>query len=158
MCAAASVGLAATRTAVFEFELEQGSVVPGARQDHEAEQARLRMIGQRLRDHLARTGHFEIVDIAPVAERAEGSNLQACGNCADQFARDLGAELTVTGYVYKVSELVLSMSVIIHESATSAPLTSATVDFRGNTDEAWRRGIDYLYRNILAARLEKLTK
>jgi hypothetical protein len=116
------------------------------------------MISERLRDHLAGTGRFEIVDVASVAEKADRANLQACGNCADQWAKDLGAKLSVTGYVYKVSELVLSMSVIVHDSSTSAPLTSATVDFRGNTDEAWRRGIDYLYRNVLSARLEKLTK
>ena len=73
---------------------------------------------------------------------------------------ELGADYAFTGVVYKVSELVLSMSVLVHEAATSQPMTSATVDLRGNTDEFWRRAIDYLYRNVLSAAggAEEMTK
>ena len=94
---------------------------------------------------------FDVVDIAPSPRRLRAANLQACGNCADKFARELGADYAFTGFVYKVSELVLSMSVFVHDAAMSKPVTSATVDLRGNTDESWRRGVDYLYRNVLSA-------
>jgi hypothetical protein len=50
------------------------------------------------------------------------------------------------------------MSVLVHEAGTSQPVASATVDLRGNTDESWRRAIDYLYRKVLSARLERLNK
>jgi len=152
----ASPGHAAEKAAVFEFELETGSLVPGAPDHHDAEQARLRMIGERLRDQLAKSGQFEMVDVAPFAEKAAAANLQACGNCADGFARELGADYAFTGVVHKVSELVLSINVYVHEAATSKRVTSASVDLRGNTDESWRRAIDYLYRNVLSPRLDKL--
>jgi len=116
------------------------------------------MIGQRLRDHLAKSGKFQPVDTTTVAEKAAASNLQACGNCADSLARDVGASYAFTGTVHKVSELILSINVYVHEAATSKPVTGASVDLRGNTDESWRRGIDYLYKNVLSARLEKLLK
>ena len=154
---AASAAHAAGKVAVFEFELEHGDLVPGAPEKHEAEDKRLKMIGERLRGHLAKSG-FDVVDAMPFVAKAAAANLQACGNCADGFARELGADYAFTGVVYKVSELVLSMSVLVHEAATSKPMTSATVDMRGNTDESWRRAIDYLYRNVLSSRLETLKK
>ncbi|WP_245427118.1 DUF3280 domain-containing protein [Mesorhizobium sp. YM1C-6-2] len=145
------------KAAVFEFELQHGELVPGVPSKKEAEDKRRAMVTERLRAHLANSG-FDLVNTEPFAEKAAAANLQACGNCADDFARELGADYAFTGVVYKVSELVLSMSVLVHEAATSRPVTSATVDLRGNTDESWQRAIDYLYRNVLSARLEKLKK
>jgi Protein of unknown function (DUF2380) len=147
---------AAEKAAVFDFELMHGSLVPGAPNPREAEEKRLKLIGDRLRDHLAKSGRFTIVDIAPVAAKAAAANLQACGDCADTFAHELGANYAFTGFVHKVSELILSMNVYVHETATSASVASASVDMRGNTDESWRRGIDYLYENVLSPRLEKM--
>ena len=145
------------KVAVFEFELQHSDPVPGVPSKKEAEDKRREMISARLREHLAKSG-FDVVDTTPFAAKVAAANLQACGNCADGFARELGADYAFTGGVYKVSELVLSMSVLVHDAQTSQPVTSATVDLRGNTDEAWRRAIDYLYRNVLSARLEKLNK
>jgi hypothetical protein len=147
---------AAEKTAAFDFELMHGSVVPGAPDPREAEAKRLKLVGERLRDLLVQSGRFAILDIAPVAGKAAAAHLQACGDCADAFAHELGADYAFTGFVYKVSELVLSMNVYVHEATTSAPVASASVDLRGNTDESWRRGIDYLYENVLSPRLEKL--
>lgn len=152
---AVSAAHAGGKVAVFEFELRHGDLVPGTPDKTEAEDKRRAMITGRLREHLAKAG-FDVVDTQPFAAKAAAANLQACGNCADDFARELGADYAFTGVVYKVSELILSMSVLVHEAATSQPVTSATVDLRGNTDESWRRAIDYLYRNVLAARLEEL--
>jgi hypothetical protein len=149
---------AAEKIAVFEFEIVRGSIVLGAPDHHEAEEQRLHMISERLRGHLEKSGKFELVDITPVAEKAAAANLQACGNCADGFAREVGATYAFTGTVHKVSELILSINVYVHEAVTSKPVTSASVDLRGNTDESWRRGIDYLYKNVLSSRLEKRLK
>lgn len=157
IAAVASPAHAAGKVAVFEFELEHGDLVPGVPSKKESEDKRRGMISERLRELLAKAG-FDVVDVTPFAEKAAAANLQACGDCADDFARELGADYAFTGVVYKVSELVLSMSVLVHEAATSRRVTSATVDLRGNTDESWQRAIEYLYRNVLSARLEKLNK
>ena len=153
--AVASTAHAAVKVAVFEFELRHGDIVPGTPSKKEAEDKRRAMITERLRHHLAEAG-FEVVDTGPFAKKVAAANLQACGDCAADFARELGADYAFTGVVYKVSELVLSMSVLVHAAAASQPVTSATVDLRGNTDESWRRAIDYLYRHVLSARLERL--
>ena len=150
--------LATERAAVFEFELLRGSVYPGTPDHRDAEDKRLKMIAERLRGHLASSGLFEIVDTAPVANKAASANLQACGNCADDLALGLGADYAFTGYVFKVSELILSINVAAHEAATSRLVAGASVDLRGNTDKSWKRGIDYLYEHVLSPRLETLKK
>ncbi len=157
LCVTTGVADADQKAAVFDFELRQGDVVPGAPDHHEAEERRLKMVGERLRAHLAKSG-YDVVDIASVSAKATATNLESCSACADGFAQELGADYAVTGVVYKVSELILSMNVRVHDAATSTPLTSAIVDMRGNTDESWRRAVDYLYRNLLSPRLEKLKK
>ena len=146
---------AAPKAAVFEFELQHGDPVPGTPDKRDAEAARLKMIAQRLRDDLAKSGKFEVADIAPVAAKAAAANLQACGDCANDFAKEIGADYAFTGVVFKVSELILSMNVFVRDAATGKPVTSAVVDLRGNTDESWSRGIDYLYKRLLGPRLAK---
>lgn len=154
---AAATAYAAEKAAVFEFELTHGDLVPGAPNSSKIDRMRAGMVTDRLRDHLAESG-FEVVDVAPVASKAAAFNLHSCGNCADDFAREVGARYVFTGTVYKVSELILSIKVVVRDAETAQPVTSAAVDLRGNTDESWRRGIDYLYGNVLSTRLEALNK
>lgn len=156
-CAIVPRSYAGGKVAVFDFELQHGELVPGAPDRRDAEQARLRAISEGLRKDLAASG-FDVVDTTSVAAKADAANLQACGDCADAFAREVGADYAFTGVVHKVSELVLSMHVFVHDAASSQPLTSASVDFRGNTDESWRRAVAYLYKNVLSPRLEMLPK
>lgn len=146
---------AAPKAAVFDFELQHGDPVPGTPDKKEAEDKRLKMISARLRQLLAESGRFEVVNIEPIAAKAAAANLQACGNCANDFAAAVGGEYAFTGVVFKVSELVLSMNVFVREARTDKPVASGVVDLRGNTDESWSRAIDYLYKRLLAPRLEK---
>ncbi len=144
------------KIAVFEFEIIRSNVIAGVPENREAEALRLAMIGARLRAQLSASGQFDLVDIAPVAAKAAAANLRSCGGCADDFAKELGAAYAVTGMVQKVSELILNINVYVRDAATSKLVAGASVDLRGNTDESWRRGIDYLYKNVLAPRLLKL--
>ena len=148
--------LGGEKTAVFDFEIIRSNVIAGVREDRAAEVGRLAMIGARLREQLAADGRFDLVDIAPAAARAAASNLQSCGGCAGDFAKELGAGIAVTGTVQKVSELILNINVYMRDAETHQPLAVVSVDIRGNTDESWRRGIDYLYKNVLTPRLAKL--
>jgi hypothetical protein len=156
LMAFANAADAGEKAAVFEFEIIRSNVIAGVPENREAEALRLAMIGERLRQLLSASGQFELVGTAPVASKAAAANLQSCGGCADDFARELGAAFAVTGTVQKVSELILNINVYVHDATTSKLVAGASVDLRGNTDESWRRGIDYLYKNVLAPRLLKL--
>jgi len=137
--------------AVFDFELIDTSLegaMNGVRSD---EQARLESTSARLRQRLVESGRFSLVDIAPVAAEARARNLQACGGCDVRLARQVGAELAVTGTVQKVSNLILNMNVYVREADSGRLAAAASADFRGNTDESWSRALDWLARNRLLA-------
>jgi uncharacterized protein DUF2380 len=148
--ASAAPQTSAPRTiAVFDFELIDTSLegsVNGPRAD---EQTRLADVGDRLRQRLAESGKFTLVDMAPVAAEAHASNLQACGGCDTRLARKVSAELALTGTVQKVSNLILNMNIYVRDAGSGQVVAAASADMRGNTDESWSRAIDWLVRNRL---------
>lgn len=142
---------APSQVAVFDFELVDTSLqgeVDGPRSD---EQGRLMRAGDQVRKALADSGRFTVLDIAPVNVAAHGSNLQACGGCEVALARQLGADLVITGTVQKVSNVILNINFYLRDVHTGRLVTAMSADMRGNTDESWTRAADYLLRNRLLA-------
>ncbi|MGA7808686.1 DUF3280 domain-containing protein [Bradyrhizobium sp.] len=141
----------APKIAVFDFELLDTSLqgeVDGPRAD---EQERLAQVGDQLRKALEASGKFQVLDISSVKAALHRNNLQACGGCDLQFAKQLGADLVITGVVQKVSNLILNMNIYLRDVATGRMMTSMSADLRGNTDESWSRAMSYLIRNRLLA-------
>jgi len=139
------------KIAVFDFELVDTSLqgeVNGPRAD---EQERLMRVGDLLRKELAESGKFQLLDVTPVNAAAHGSNLQACGGCDVQYAKQLGADLEITGVVQKVSNLILNINIYLRDVHTGQPVAAMSADMRGNTDESWTRALNYLVRNRLLA-------
>jgi len=139
------------KVAVFNFELVDTSLEGATNGPRADEQARLGWLSNELRDRLAKSGRLDVVDIAPVAARASASNLQACGGCDAPLARELGAKFAVTGWVQKVSNLILNMNVIVRDADTGQVIAGKSVDMRGNTEESWSRALDWLVRDYLLA-------
>jgi hypothetical protein len=141
----------AQTVAVFDFELIDTSLegeINGSRAD---ERSRLTRLSDQLRRRLEESGRFSLVDIAPIADEARASNLQACGGCDAHLARRVGAELAMTGTVQKVSNLILNMTVSIRDASSGRIVAAMSADMRGNTDESWSRTLDWLVRNRLLA-------
>ncbi len=108
-----------------------------------------------LREKLAASGRYEIVDLGPEAATAKAANLQACGGCDVAIAKKLDADLSITGTVQKVSELILNINIYVRDVKTGQLSDAFSVDIRDNTDQSWMRGLDYLIRNRLLASPEK---
>ena len=145
------VATAAQRIAVFDFELIDTSLdgeTYGTRPD---EKERLKKLGDQLRQALAKSGQYEVVDIGPVEADAHGANLQACGGCDGTLAQKVGADLSITGTVQKVSNLILNMNIYIRDISSQKLIASRSADFRSNTDESWSRTLNYLIKNYLLA-------
>ena len=139
------------KLAVFDFEMLDTSLegqMHGKRAD---EQARLMRAGDQLRNELAASGKFRMLDISPVNAAAHQSNLQACGGCDVKLARELGADLEITGLVQKVSNLILNINLFLRDVHTGRLVTAASADMRGNTDESWSRTTHYLVQERLLA-------
>jgi hypothetical protein len=139
------------KAAVFDFELIDSSLQGEKDGQRADEQARLLRAGDQLRQGLADSGRYVLIDIAPLRAEAHNANLQACGGCDVQFAQKLGADLAITGTVQKVSNLILNMNIYIRNARTGHLVTSMSADFRSNTDESWSRTVSYLLRNRLLA-------
>jgi len=137
--------------AVFDFEFIDTSLQGATYGANVEEQERLAWAGGELRKRLTQTGRFEVLDVAPLAARAHGVDLQRCGGCEAQWARELGAQFAITGWVQKVSNLILNMNITVRDADTGKLVTGMSVDMRGNTQESWSRALNYLVVNRLLA-------
>jgi hypothetical protein len=137
--------------AIFDFELTDTSRDNQLAPHDAAHRARLVEVSDRLRKRLAESGRFSVADIGPVAKEAQASNLQSCGGCDVSLASKIGADLAITGMVYKVSNLILNMMIFVRDAKTGANVAVVQADLRGDTDESWMRTLDWLVRNRLLA-------
>ncbi|HEX5326119.1 MAG TPA: DUF3280 domain-containing protein [Acetobacteraceae bacterium] len=135
---------ASLRAAVFDFELDDTSLEGAMKGTDAAEQARLAQLDVQLRDVLTRSGKYTLVDMAPIAAQARTTDLQACDACAISLAHKVGAQVAITGWVQKVSNLILNINLEIRDVATGRIVQGGSVDIRGDTDESWSRGLAFL--------------
>lgn len=109
--------------------------------------ARLTMLEEYTRAAFAERG-FDLVDLAPVrAEIGRIANPADCNGCAADMAAKLGADYAVVGEVQKVSNLILSINLVVSAASDGAYVRGLAVDIRGNNDVSWRRGMRYILRN-----------
>lgn len=138
------------RLAVFDLELVDTSLEGEVQGADPAEAERLRMIETELRAGLEASGRYRLIDTAPAAAQIEAAGyLWSCNGCEVGIARGLDADLALTGWVQKVSDLILNVNLVIRDVATRDPVFASSVDIRGNTDESWQHGIRYLLKNRL---------
>lgn len=141
---------ARTRVALFAFELDDTSLegeLGGVRTD---ETARLALIGAEARRLLDADPELEFVDLAPAAaEIAARAPLYKCNGCEADIARAAGADLAVSGYVQKVSNLILNLNFSVRDARTGERKRLMSVDIRTNSDEMWLRGVRWLVKNRL---------
>ncbi|WP_434110303.1 DUF3280 domain-containing protein [Methylocaldum sp. GT1TLB] len=113
---------------------------------------RLAVMTEVLRDDLSRSGLYRVVDHGPapelVAELKSARYLHACNGCELDIARRLGAERVLVGWVFRMSNLVLSLHIQIRDVATGQTLINRAFDFRGDKDESWRRAIAYFVQDL----------
>jgi uncharacterized protein DUF2380 len=115
------------------------------------EEARLRMLENLLRERLAASGRFTVADIPPELQQeiARGADIRDCNGCERGYAKRAGADWAAWGFVHKVSNLILSINLFIEDAQTGKLEFVKSVSIRGNTDESWRHGLEYMLRNYL---------
>jgi hypothetical protein len=151
LLSATPVAAEPVRVAVFDFEMIDTSLDGEMKGTSAEEKARLAKLAPALREKLAASDRFIVVDTNSVNERAHAQNLQACGGCDATLAHEVGADVALTGTVQKVSNLILNINIYLRDAKDDRMLQTMSVDIRGNTDESWSRGLSYLIRNKLLA-------
>ena len=137
------------KLAFFGFALINTSPQPTT----PAEEARLRLLDDLLTEKLTASGRYAVVAIPPAlrAEIAAGPEIRDCNGCERGFALRAGADRAAWGTVQKVSNLILNINLYIEDAQSGRMEFVRSVDIRGNTDESWRHGLDYMLRHYLFA-------
>jgi hypothetical protein len=135
--------------AFFGFDLINTSLEPAA----PVEEQRLHMLDDLFREKLDASGRFKIVPIpAELQNEIEsGPAISSCNGCERDVAKKAGADWAAWGTVQKVSNLILNINVYMEDARTGKMEFVKSVDIRGNTDESWRHGLDYMLRHYLFA-------
>ena len=111
------------------------------------------MLDDMFRQELAASGRFQLPSIPDALQQeiAGGPGIPNCNGCQRDYAQRLGTEWAAWGTVQKVSNLILNINVYMEDERSGKMQFAKSVDIRGNTDESWRRGLDYLLHNYLLA-------
>ena len=81
------------------------------------------------------------------ALRERNEFLYRCNDCLAEVGERLGTRLVALGWVQRVSDLILNINVSVRDARSGAEVLSKSVDLRGNTDETWARGINFMLRD-----------
>ena len=137
------------RVAFFGFSIINTSLEPTKPE----EEARLRMLDNLLRERLAASGRFTLAEISTELQQeiARGADIRDCNGCERDYARRAGADWAAWGTVQKVSNLILNINLYMEDAQSGKLAFVKSVDIRGNTDESWRHGLEYMLRNYLFA-------
>ena len=135
------------RVAFFGFQLINTSLEPTT----PMEDGRVKMLDDLFREKLDHSGRFKIVPIPPDAQQriAAGAEISGCNGCERDYAKSIGANWAAWGTVQKVSNLILNINLYMEDAASGKLEFAKSVDIRGNTDEFWRHGLDYMLRHYL---------
>lgn len=142
---------APAKVLVFDLELVDTSREPPD-PDHAG---RLERVTALLRDGL-KDGGYEVTGVRDSAVAAEvPASLYRCNGCERDLGRRAGADIVVTGFIHKISTLILNMQIIMRrtgdDTGDGGIVAVANADIRGDNERSWRRGVDWLLRHRLLA-------
>ncbi len=127
----------------FSQEVDYGAT-------NEAEHARIAMLSDHFRALLEDSGRYRLIDPAPLAaDLRKHGEVFTCNHCEAAMARKLGAELSFSGAVQKLSVLVQTVVVRVRDAESGEVVALYQTDIRGNTDIAWQRGLRFLVEDRL---------
>lgn len=143
------------RTIVMPYKLAGTFDIPTGKAeallDNEHKQ-RLAMADSELRKGLQTTGKYDLVDEAASKAFSEkvivALNNNDCNHCEAEYAKPLNAKLIIAPFVFKLSQLVLTMHFVILDGNSGKIISKKALDFRGDNDQSWQRAIQYFVKNI----------
>ena len=140
---------APTPVAVFPFQLLDTS----GEGSSPAQAARLAEATRQLASVLQKTGRYTPVDLtAKAGQIAALQPPDECGECWAKVAKSAGATSMVLPSVHKVSTLISLMTLWFADVDTMKYTARVSGQIRGDTTDAYNRGIDFLVTQELDKR------
>jgi Protein of unknown function (DUF2380) len=137
-----------TRTVVMSYKLI-GNIDTQLDTEHKN---RLKMADTTLRQALQATGKYDLVDESSAKTFSEkvtsALDNNACDHCESTLAKQFGAKLIIAPYVYRLSQLVLTMHFVIIDADSGKTVLKKALDFRGDNDQSWQRATLYFVKYV----------
>jgi hypothetical protein len=139
--------------AVADFDLLdtslQGSMMPSS---SKGDLKRLQRTQEQLAREIDASKFFKVIGTDSAARisaklRENQVNLHDCNLCEMRIGKAVDADYVLVGWVQKVSNLILNMNLVLRKVPNGEDIIGASVDMRGNTDEAWSRAATYVLEN-----------
>ena len=138
--------------AVMEFELIDDMRDYERPEVKDAQNRRIGLISDELRQELRQRGMYRIVDNSEAEDLISSlkaqQELRDCNGCEIDIGRALGADVIIIGWVQKVSNLILNINIEVKEVSSGRMLYVKSVDLRSNSDNSWLRGIRFMVNSI----------
>ncbi len=142
--------LAPIQIAVFDFELEDTSAAGSTTGDSAADAAHLAEVTGGVRELLAQSGRYHLVDVGSAnADAVKKHALRDCNGCDAGIARELGADQSLIGVVRRVSRTEYTVGFQLRDARTGAVISRGDSGLRMGADYSWARGAVRLVRDRL---------
>jgi len=113
------------------------------------EQKRIELVELTIAKRFLEEG-FELEDITPIQDELENTTNPAnCYGCEVRMAQKTNAKYVLVGVVQKVSNLIISMNLVMRELDNGEVVRARSVDVRSNTDQSWLRGMRYIMKTAI---------
>jgi hypothetical protein len=137
------------KIAVLPFEIVDNTPVPGGEARN---QQMLQKLTQFITDTIRDEGIFQVVPHASVQQVVDnadlGTYIRNCNRCEYDLAREMKSDKVMTGWIYKMSILILTMHIEIKDVGSEKILIKKAYDFRGDNEKAWLRAAKYMLRDL----------
>jgi len=139
---------------VFPFELVDTSLQGELEGKSERDLQNLEAAGARVRELLEESPRYRVVGTEAAARIFQESQGQfhrfyKCKSCSLKAARELGADRVLVGWVQKVSNLILNLTIRVQDSDSGDVVAGGWTSLRGNTEAMWRRSAERLVADKL---------
>lgn len=146
---AAAVAIQNETLVVLPFEIVDNTPVPGG---VERNQEMLEKLTEFISHKIDEEGIFDVVaqtEVNDMVNAAQlGTYIRTCNRCEYDLAKQVEGDKVMTGWIYKMSILVLTMHIEVKDVTSEQTLISKAYDFRGDNEQAWLRAARYMVRDL----------
>jgi hypothetical protein len=146
---AATYGAQREKLVVLPFEIVDNTPVAGG---GERNQKMLDKLTYYISRSISAEGLFEVVPQSEVNEMMSsaqlGTYIRTCNECELDLAKRVDGDKVMTGWIYKMSILILTMHVKVKDVRSEETIVSKAYDFRGDNEKAWLRAAKYMLRDL----------
>jgi hypothetical protein len=146
---ASPIALAPVRLAVFPFELDDTSAAADSTGETTSDATGLADTTDAVRQMLAQSGRYQLVDIGPAGVAAKTAALHDCNGCEAPIALGLGADQSLVGVIRRVSRTEYIVGFELRDAHGGNIIATADSGLRMGANYSWSRGASRLVRDRL---------